>query len=72
MLQSAIKKEVLVAQGEPGNYTVVYKDPTVLGNIIFSSYASGVEFGASFSTDLPIGIYKLSTSLAFFYEHLRP
>ena len=43
MLQSAIKKEVLVVQGEPGNYTVVYKDPAVLGNITFSSYASGVE-----------------------------
>ena len=27
MLQSAIKKEVLVLQGEPSNYTLIYKDP---------------------------------------------
>ena len=63
MVQSAIKKEVLVLQGEPSNYTLVYKDPTVLPPVTFKSYASGVELTASFSTDLPTGIYKYQFDL---------
>ena len=38
ILQSAIKKEVLILQGEPSNYTLVYKDPTVLPSVTFKSY----------------------------------
>ena len=63
MLQSAIKKEVLVEQGEPSNYTLVYKDPTFSPPPSFKSYASGVELTASFSTDLPTGIYKYEFGL---------
>ena len=49
---------MLVLQGEPGNYTVVHKDPTVLKRVTFNSYSSSVELGASFSTGLPTGIHK--------------
>ena len=53
----------MVLQGEPSNYTLVYKDPTVLPPVTFKSYASGVELTASFSTDLPAGIYKYEFDL---------
>ena len=63
MLQSAIKKEVLVLQGDPSNYTLVYKDPTVLPSVTFKSYSSGVELTAPSSTDLATGIYKYEFEL---------
>ena len=65
MLQTAIRKELLVLQGKPTSHSVICKDPSVNGNPSFTTDASSVDLTISFTNNLSNGIYKYMFDLIF-------
>ena len=72
IFQTAVKKKLLVF---PSSHTVIYKDPSVNGNLTFTSDSSSVTLDVGFSNDLTDGICKYvfdlilptSTSIKVFF-----
>ena len=51
--------------GKPTSHSVIYKDPSVNGDPLFTTDASSVELPISFTNDLSNGIYKYMFDLIF-------
>ena len=67
-IQSLFPHRLLMASGNVGNFTVMYRDPTVLETrtgVTLKSYSQGIWLEIYYKTKLPQGIYRYVFDLYF-------